>query len=182
MASSIAYPDPYIPELPYLDSLTYPFQDYFYKHIRRALTFFVEATVQDVFDYMRTVLTQGPRNAYASDRFLTTTANRRRLRNSVYYALELLRDRGEIDRHRVERRNLYFIPEIWPAHDHRYMISGMIFNILRQYGVAERIQIQHHLAEDGEVYDQAVMMDLINLGCVLVEVVGHRPRYQINMN
>lgn len=180
-----ASPGAYNPQTSdYLDTLQFEFQAYFYKHVRRAITFFVQASVQEVYDYMNTVLTHGPRHQYAINRFLSTRDEKRQLRECVSYALEELVNTGEIEKYYTKKHFEYFMSELLSHHIGRQQVSWYIYDVLQEWGTegADRFELMEYIKSMGEDYDQNVINELIRLGCIVVKKVNHRPRYIINFD
>lgn len=172
-----------------LDAFSLTFQDYFYKQIRRGLTFFVEASVSDLFEYMRNALVFGPYRGYAEHRLLSTTNAKRRLRCCIITVLGNLINQGDVKFFSMKLpAPLYYIPEVYEnASDTRKTESKHIYNTLVAflYGEGEgvsRKEIRDCIQEDyGFDFDARNLLELQNEGCIISEIDKGVKLYIINV-
>lgn len=164
----------------YFETLSFQFQSYFVTHVKRALKFFVEATIPKVFEYMDDVLTHGLYYEYASNRLLHTRENRRRLRSCIIFALDELRRNQGIEYE--ANADVYFIPRIRTRHIDRMNRSWYIFQALRQAGVhgAVRPEIRECLEYRGYSYVDLDLFRLLRLSCIRMENVNSIQVFKIN--
>lgn len=158
----------------FLDLLTFEFQDYFRCHLKRGLTLLVEASVPDLFRYMKFVLSSGRYRQYADTRFLSNPADRRKLRECIIYVLTYLiahQDEGPVGFvAQYSNEVSYFVPQIRDGHRYRLEISHLIFNRIAANGdrETEAAEIIHELNVNNVATDFAnnVLDTLLDLNCL----------------
>ncbi len=169
---------------PYFDRLSFQFQQYFRKLIRRGLKFLVLADVPDLFIYMTLVLTHGPYVEYAYNKLLSTRDARSRLRQCIIDVLANFLEEERIGAFALILPDvLYFIPRIREVDEDRMHASHVIFKIFKEFEAVgfTRQELITIAEENGYTFDMDALNRLVELNCVRREIVNHQPTYTINL-
>lgn len=166
--------------LHYFETLNFRFQEYFRDQLRRALTFFVQASIPNLFVYMTAALTFGPCWAYAESKFLSTRDARTRLRDCILFAINDLKDRDEVASAAIFRDVRYYIPQIYNTDSSRREVSHLIFDAIKETGGTSG-QIRWYVNDYGLRYEQTILDRLVDLNCITRDGEFFEPNfYTIN--
>lgn len=177
----------------FFQRLPFKFQDYFIDQMKRALTFFVAASKEDLFLYMKAVLTYGPYKHQAASKFISTRDARLQLAECIAYVLEYFLTERMIKFFFHVMPPLYYIPEIHTANSYRQEASHHIFKLIEESGAtgAEKLEITMYLMENIEYhpakdnvnrFHRTILNRLVNLNCVTVDEVDGMYFYKLNFN